>query len=174
MQFEPFQDRLSRDIRNDLSATMSEMLDQLDPGAVQKVADRYLGMDIELYYKDYISDRLARYQVALEVMRKGPGDEFWRALVLWDRKLFFEVHEVLEHLWYQATGTEKKILQAMIRAAGVYIKLEYGHTEAAQKMAERALPVLMQQRAFLARYFDSAKLISALKDLNFEPPHLLG
>ena len=131
-------------------------------------------MGIELYYREYINDRLVRYQLALELMRRGPGDVLWRALVLWDQKLFFEVHEVLEQVWFKAKGTERKILQAMIRAADVYIKLEYGYTEAAQKMAERALPVLMQQRAFLARYFDSAKLISALKDLNSEPPHLLG
>jgi hypothetical protein len=174
MQFEPFQDRLSRDIRNDLSATMVEMLEQLDPGAAQKVAGRYLGMDIESYYKKYIDDRRARSQFALKLMRKGPGEVLWRALVLWDQKLFFEVHEVLEHAWHQAAGDEKKILQAMIRAAGVYIKLEYGYAEAARKMAGRALPVLMQQRVFLTRYFDPTRLISALKDLNAEPPHLLG
>jgi hypothetical protein len=107
-------------------------------------------------------------------MRKGPDDVLWQALVLWDQKLFFEVHEVLEHAWHQAAGDEKKILQAMIRAAGVYIKLEYGYAEAARKMAGRALPVLMQQRVFLTRYFDPTRLISALKDLNAEPPHLLG
>jgi hypothetical protein len=173
MQFEPSQDRLSRDIRNDLSATMSEMLDKLDLGAAQKVADQYLDMDIDPYYKDYISDRLARYQYVLEVIRKGQVDVLWRGLVLWDQKLFFEVHEVLEHAWYHATGDEKKILQAIIRAAGVYIKLEYGYTEAARKMADRALPVLIEQRVFLTRYFDPARLIFALKDLNREPPRLL-
>ncbi len=173
MQFEPFQDRLSRDIRNDLSATMPEMLDQLDPCAAQKVASRYLDMDIESYYKDYITDRIASYLLALEMIRKGPDDIFWRALVLWDQKLFFEVHEVLEHAWYQAMGDEKQILQAMIRAAGVYIKLEYGYTEAAHKMADRALPILTEHQGFLARYFDPTKLISALNGLNPEPPRLL-
>ena len=117
MQFEPFQDRLSRDIRNDLSGTMVEMLDQLDPGSAKLVADQYLGMEIDISYKEYITDRLERYRSALELIRKGPDDVFWRAMVLWDQKLFFEVHEVLEHAWYQATGDEKKILQAMIRAA---------------------------------------------------------
>jgi hypothetical protein len=173
MQFEPFQDRLSREIRNDLSATMGMVLDQLDLSAAQKVADRYLSSDIKSYYKDYINDRIARYQFALEIISEGPVDTFWRALVLWDKKLFFEVHEILEHAWYRATGDEKKILQAMIRAAGVYIKLEYGYTEAARKMANRALPVLMKHRAYIDHYFDSVRLIAALQNLNGESPFLL-
>ncbi len=53
MQFEPFQDRLSRDIRNDLSATIGTVLDQLDLSEAQEVADRYLSRDIKSYYKDY-------------------------------------------------------------------------------------------------------------------------
>lgn len=173
MQFEPFHDRLSRDIRNDLSATMIKMLEQLDTSAAQEVADRYLGMDIESNYRDYIFDRLTRYQSALEVIKKGPADVFWRALVLWDQKLFFEMHEILEHAWYTAKGDEKKILQAMIRAAGVYIKLEYGVHEAARKMANRALPVLLEQNNFLGRYFDPARLIAALRNLDPDPPLLL-
>ena len=173
MQFEPFQDRLSREIRNDLSATMGMVLSQLDLSEAQEVADRYLSRDIKSYYRDYITDRIVRYQLALEVISKGPVDPFWRALVLWDQKLFFEVHEILEHAWYQATGDEKKILQAMIRAAGVYVKLEYGYAEAARKMANRALPVLIKHRAYLDRYFDTARLIAALQNLDGETPFLL-
>jgi len=152
---------------------MVNVLRQLNLSEAQEVADRYLKRDIESYYKEYITDRIARYQSALQGISKGPVDVFWRALVLWDQKLFFEVHEVLEHAWYQATGDNKKILQAMIRSAGVYIKLEYGYTEAAGKIANRALPVLMEQQDFLARYFDSARLIAALQNLNLEPPLLL-
>jgi len=84
------------------------MFGQLDSGVTQKVADRYLSMEIESYYKNYINDRLVLYQAVLETIRKGPADVFWRALVLWDNRLFFEVHEVLEHAWYKATGDEKK------------------------------------------------------------------
>lgn len=151
------------------------MLDQLDTGAVQEVADRYLSQDIKPFYKEYITDRIVRYQKVLEVVRKGAiADVFQRALVLWDQNLFFEVHEVLEHAWHKATGDEKKILQAMIRAAGVYIKREYGYTEAAQKMANRALPVLMEEQNYLARYFDPARLIEALQNLELEPPLLFN
>ena len=76
MQFEPFQDRLSRDIRNDLSATKGTVLDQLDLSEAQEVADRYLSRDIKSYYKDYITDRIVRYQLALEIISKGSVDIF--------------------------------------------------------------------------------------------------
>jgi len=174
MQFEPFQDRLSRDIRNDLSAAMGIMLEQQDLAPVQKVADRYLERAMAPPYREYIIDRLQRYRSALEVLRQGPADSFWRALVLWDQQLFFEVHEVLEHAWLVAEGTEKQILQAMIRAAGVYIKLEYGYPAAAGKMAGRALPVLEKNRGFLARYFDPERLMRPLAVLDPTPPLLLS
>ena len=173
MQFEPFLDRLSRDIRNDLSATMETVLRKRDIEAAQKVADQYLALELDQCYADYIYDRLARYRSVIEKVNSGPDDLFWQSLVLWDQQLFFEMHEVLEKAWYNAKGSEKKVLQAMIRAAGVYIKLEHGYVEAAQKMAGRAVPVLKNHTHYLARYFDPKRLISALEKCNAEPPRLL-
>ncbi|MDH3329642.1 MAG: DUF309 domain-containing protein, partial [Desulfobulbaceae bacterium] len=109
----------------------------------------------------------------LEIILHGPNDIFWQALVLWDQKLFFEVHEVLEHAWLKAGGEEKLVLQAMIRAAGVYIKLEYGYRESARKIANRALPILEEHKEFLAAYFEPEKLLRCLRDLTLPPPDLL-
>jgi len=61
----------------------------------------------------------------------------------------------------------------MIRAAGVYIKLEYGYIEAARKMAVRALPILEENKAFLAKYFEQEKLLIPLLEPRPEPPQLL-
>jgi len=87
--------------------------------------------------------------------------------------IFFEVHEQLEQAWREVSGDEKRILQAMIRAAGVYIKLEYGYGAAARKMAGRALPVLEEQTTFLACYFQPEKLLRSLRDPVLPPPRLL-
>ena len=73
LQFEPFQDRLSRDIRNDLAAAMGAMLEQQDIGPVQKVADRYLDRALAPWYREYIVDRLQRYRSVLEVLRHRTG-----------------------------------------------------------------------------------------------------
>lgn len=173
MQFEPFQDRLSRDIRNELSATVVKILAKGDITAAEAVADKYLSSGIERVYQEYIVDRLARYREVAEKVKGGPDDIFWQALVLWDQELFFEVHEVLEHAWFNSAGSEKKILQAMIRAAGVYIKLKYGYADAARKIANRAIPVLSDHQSFLSRYFELEKLLHALRKCDPEPPKLL-
>lgn len=173
MQFEPFLDRLSRDIRNDLAATVGTMLDKRDIGPVQKVADQYLGSDIASCYREYIEERLVRYRSVLKQIGQESNDVFRQALVLWDHNLFFEVHEILEHAWVKASGREKKIFQAMIRAAGVYIKMEYGYSDAARKIARKALPVLKANKTYLADYFEPEKLLSSLQDSNPHPPRLL-
>ena len=171
--FDPFADRLSRDIRNDLAAALSQVLEQRDIAPVSEVADSYLRRNSEPVYREYILNRLAGYRIFLNHIREGPQDTFRLALVLWDQRFFFEVHEVLEHEWLKAEGEEKRVLQGMIRAAGVYIKLESGYREAARKIAGRALPVLEEQREFLARYFNPDKLYRHLKDLTLPPPCLL-
>lgn len=173
VKFEPFQDRLSRDIRNDLSSSLSQAMEEQDIAPSLSVADRYLKLNPGHCYTGYIQARLSGYRNFLEIIRQGPNDIFWQALVLWDQKLFFEVHEVLEHAWLKSGGEEKLVLQAMIRAAGVYIKLEYGYRESARKIANRALPVLEEHKEFLAAYFEPEKLLRCLRNLTLPPPDLL-
>ena len=61
-------------------------------------------------------------------------------------------------------GRRKRVfLQALIRAAGVYIKGEYGFDEGAAKLAAKALPVLVANRDRLAAYTDPDRLITALR-----------
>jgi len=174
MKFEPFQDRLSRDIRNELSRAFGAGVEQGSFAPVQVVADRYLTQDLEACYREYIENRLVLYKRAFEQIKGGKSDMFWRALVLWDLGLFFEVHEILEQEWRRAEGDKKVIVQAMIRAAGAYIKLEYGYAAAAAKMAAKALPVLEKHREFFSRYFEPATLIQGLQDLKRPPPRLLA
>lgn len=86
---------------------------------------------------------------------------------------FFEVHEILEHAWLASAGDEKMLLQAMIRAAGVYIKLEHGYDAAAAKISAKAFPVLEKNRKRLAAYIDPEILLTALRQVNKQPPILL-
>jgi hypothetical protein len=84
------------------------------------------------------------------------------------------MHEVLEHAWYHAEGNRKTVLQAMIRAGGVYVKLEYGYARQAAKIAAKALSVLESNTALLGEYFAPGELLQALKTLAPIPPVLLG
>lgn len=173
--FQPFTDRLSRDIRNDLSESFVTVLKDKSLTPARQTADRYISADLARCYIDYIENRLQCYARALEKIAgsNNNADPLWQSLVLWDEKLFFEVHEILEHAWLQTEGEEKLFLQAMIRAAGVYIKIDAGYYDPAVRIASKALPVLERNRDRLARYTDPNVLIEALRQLSHPPPQLL-
>jgi len=171
--FEPFQDRLSRDIRNGLSAALASALAANDLAPVRTVAERYLQQGLAAPYAAYIEARLAGYTKALEIIaRTGAADAMARAMVLWDLGLFFEVHEILEEAWHGVRGAEKEIFQALIRAAGFYIKGEYGYFEAGARMAGRAVAALEKNRQGCAG-FDLEALLKSLRTLDPVPPKLL-
>lgn len=172
-RFEPFQDRLSRDIRNELSAALPLALAKNDLAPIRAVADRYLRHNLPAPYAAYIEARLAGYAKALAtIARIDAKDALAKALVLWDLGLFFEVHEILEQAWHGAHGAEKEILQALIRAAGFYIKGEYGYFEAGKKMAGRAVAALEKNRQTCTG-FALDKLLESLRNLDPIPPKLL-
>lgn len=171
--FDPFRDRLSRDIRNDLSESLLACLREHRLTAAQEVADRYLAGNPAPDYVLYINDRLDRYARFLASVAAGPTDVIRQGFVLWDLGLFFEVHEILEQAWLRSSGPEKLLLQALIRAAGVYVKREHGFFEGANKMAAKALPVLEDNRQRLAAYIDPERLLAALRSEQEKPPLLL-
>jgi hypothetical protein len=171
--FDPFRDRLSRDIRNDLSASLLDCVHKETLAPARHIAERYLATQPGTEHIAYINDRLARYGQFLAQVSDGPDDVLWRGLLLWDLGLFFEVHEILEHAWLQAQGAEKALLQAMIRAAGFYIKGEFGFIEGAHKLAAKALPVLEAHRERLAEYCEPERLLAALRERHNQPPLLL-
>lgn len=172
--FNPFTDRLSRDIRNDLSTTLLSCLSEGTIAPARAKAAHYLGQELDPVYVHYIHDRLQRYEQAVSHITGKVTDPFQQGFVLWDLELFFEMHEVLEHEWYNATGEKKLLLQALIRAAGVYIKLQSGLVPQAAKIGAKALPVLKEQQEFLSFYIPAEKLIDALHRLDPTPPKLLA
>ena len=173
-KFDPFEDRLSRDIRNSLSSVFMETLEKIDMRPVQQEAAKYLQTDIDPVYHDYIRDRLDRYEKSLhKIVEKGNENIIFKALILWDQELFFEVHELLEGAWLHATGNNRKILQGLIRAAGVYVHLSRGNVKGATKMAAKAREALSFYRDELPAFVDLETLLQSLENLEANPPKLL-
>ncbi len=170
-KFNPFEDRLSRDIRNDLSETVIEVLGSGSMTAAEIVASDYRRQSLDRIYTDYIDQRLERYRQALAALPHN-APLMSQAAVLWDLHLFFEVHEILEPAWIAADGDEKRMLQALIRAAGVYINLELGYNQRAAKIAGKTLPVLTEMRTDLASSIDINRLIQSLETLSEKAPNL--
>ena len=96
-----------------------------------------------------------------------------QAILLWDHALFFEVHDLLEHEWMRAEGKQKEMLQALIRAAGVYVHLARGNVRGAEKMAAKAVVGLVKHRDSLPAEIDLDLLLSKLQNRDKVPP-LLG
>lgn len=172
-QFNPFTDRLSRDIRNELSSSLVKCLGAGDIRPAVQIAEGFLADNPGEPYVGYIEERLRRYRQAVEIIAGTINDPFQQGFVLWDLELFFEVHEVLEHAWYHAGGDTKLIMQALIRAAGVYIKLDCGYVPQARSLAAKSLEVLERHRDFLDRYFPADRLIVPLRAGDAVHPKLL-
>lgn len=172
VQFQPFTDRMSRDIRNALSTSLVQCL---KTGSAMPAEETSAKFDIDTLpdsFRDYIENRLNLYRRAVELIADVPEDPIRKAMVLWNLGLFFEVHEVLEHAWYDAKDDYKLILQALIRAAGVYIKLEYGYRGPAERIAAKALTVLEEQQETLRQWFHPEPLLEALKTTSTPAPKL--
>ena len=173
-RFNPFDNRLARDIRNGLSEAFAQVLVKMDMAPALKIARHYLETPLDPIYENYIHKRLCCYEEALSIIRNERLTSAWdQALVLWDLRLFFEVHEILEDAWLEATGTEKLILQAMIRAAGMYIKLyDQQNERGARKMAGKAADALEENREALPENLPLDLLLIKLRNLDPSPPLL--
>ncbi|MEN8257293.1 MAG: DUF309 domain-containing protein [Thermodesulfobacteriota bacterium] len=144
-KFDPFNDRLARDIRNALSSALVESLPELDK--VHEACTLFSGDDRLLpHHQAYIHERLRRYQAVHEtVTTHQTRGIVCPALAMWDEQLFFEVHECLEGEWYPAPpGDRKKALQALICAAGTFVHVEQGNKKGAAKMSARAISGLQE------------------------------
>ncbi len=148
-------------------------LNQLDPAPAMIVADKYLLGNLQPIHKQYIDNRIGGYTRTLEKIISGNiTAPFSRALVLWDEKLFFEVHEILEHEWLNSEGAAKLIFQAMIRAAGMYIQLARGNIKGATSMAAKAVETFDNNRSEVPDILNIDLLLSKLRNVDPIPPKL--
>lgn len=173
MGFAPFKNRLCRDIRNLLSNSFLEALgkERMDP--VCKTALALKEKTLDPWHINYIDNRLARYQIVLTQLNPGP-EIYTTACRIWDQSLFFECHEWLEPFWMKAKGNEKKLIQALIRAAATYVLLEAKRTSGAKKSAEKALAFLRVNRSAIPPIFKPDSLISALNHLESPAPKFMS
>ena len=78
---------------------------------------------------------------AFDRTRAGTGIE--RACrvgaALWNERLFFEVHEVLEAVWRSATGAVREALQGVIQIAVAFHHLAHGNVRGARSLLVEGL-----------------------------------
>ena len=105
--FNPFTDRLSRDIRNELSESLPEAIAMGSLEPVFAVADHFLAGSIPEPHQHYISSRLEKYETAFARLPADTDDYLAIAVILWDLDLFFEVHEISGAAMDKSAGRQK-------------------------------------------------------------------
>jgi hypothetical protein len=174
-RFDPFNNRLCRNVRNALSENFKTVLEQKKMQPVRHVAGFFLNDPLPSCVRTYIDQRLAAYErVLTNVLNHQLDDPLEIAVAIWDQHLFFETHEYLEHYWMTADGDDKKLLQALIRAAGAYVHLEQGNLIGAKRIAAKAVAVLEVHQDRLSPYADPRLLLAKLRSLDPKPPTLAG
>jgi len=152
-KFDPFNNRLARDIRNGLSKSFLEALLERDMSLCERRAAGYLEQDLEQIYQVYIRTRLEKYDEAIFAVEQGQlDDELQQAEILWECGLYFEMHELLEDIWKNAKGNERRALQGLIRAAGMKIHAENGNMKAAATIGRKAQVALQLYGRELIRF----------------------
>ena len=173
MSFDPFNSRLARDIRNTLAESYVDALAQLDETVYRREAEQWLAKNPDAESAGYIQDRLTHYQRTFKQIKENRVDDArLQALIIWNHKLFFEVHEHLERIWQHTAGDEYQALKGLIQAAGVYVHLEYDHRAAAQKLAAKAAGRILKYADGLSFIVNLNLLLDKLKTLDPAPPLL--
>lgn len=172
--FDPFNDRLARDIRNSLSSALILELTGDRLRAVLETADQWENKGLPPVHREYIRETRERYlQMGNDIRKSGIRDPRLQAVLLWNAGLFFEVHELLETIWHVARNTEHTALKGFIQAAGVYVHSLRGKPLAAAGLAAKARHNLMSGRAALGFIANLDGLISDLEKPSLQPPRLV-
>jgi predicted metal-dependent hydrolase len=175
LRFDPFTDRLSRDIRNCLSTEFVRSLNLKRPELYRNAGHELLKKNLASIYRDYIHRRLQRYDSVFEQIEKHQTriiDSVLTAIVIWNYRLFFEVHEQLEGIWHQSRGEQRQALGGLIKAAGAYIHMEQGHQQAASRLASKSYELLTRHRDFFSTIGNLNDLLDKLKAVDPDPPRL--
>ena len=173
LHFDPFTDRLSRDIRNGLSQAFVGSLAANDALIYHQVARKWLSSSLPSFYKAYIRERLKRYDRIMAAGAPRSGlQPYAIALLIWNRGLFFEFHEHLETIWQHTSGDQHRALMGLIKAAGVYVHLENQNRPAAQRLAPKARCQMEDNAHCLDFIANLEVLLASLEQPKFPAPQL--
>jgi hypothetical protein len=78
----------------------------------------------------------ARYREQPSGTTDPIGAALYRAAALWDARLFFEVHEVLEAVWQRSSGDTRQALQGLIQIAVAFYHLAAGNLRGARQLLD--------------------------------------
>lgn len=170
MNFDPFNDRTSRNIRNGMSSAFAEAIRNKAPEIYRSLARNFLETLPSGSFADFVGDRLRRYDRAYSrIEALGDCGLFDSAIVLWNDGLYFEFHEYLEEIWKSSSGKLREALKGLIQAAGFFIHMERGRREAAMRLGAKAARLISENRESIRFITNVDVLIERLASGKFDP-----
>lgn len=170
--FNPFENRLCRDIRNRLSEAFLKTLETHTLAPLERSLTHLKNAAVEPAQTTYIRHRLDAYSRVLNQPASALNHIYTTARLLWDADLFFECHEWLEPFWLDSEKPQKKVIQALIRAAGFYVLLEGGQEKGAGKMAAKAAALISDTRSQIPPGLKPDLLLEKMRTQDPCPPVL--
>ena len=162
--FDPFADRLARDIRNSLSTAMAAAFTHADPKRFTDRCDGWLARDLPAANRRYIESRRRVFEDLFAAHRTHRLDApLLLAVRLWNAGLFFEVHEVVENQWHAATGKRRQALKGLVQAAGTYVHRQAGRTAASARLGPKAAATLRAAAEALDEIANIRELVACLE-----------
>lgn len=175
MKFNPFEDKLCRNVRNKLGQALVESIVNQSDGAFNAIKQTFQAHSKNKVIKEYISYRKTCLNDILKILDAAnniENREDQTLILLWNLGLFFEFHEWVEQKWKTATGDNKKALQALILSAIVYEQITYQRMKPARKTASKAVQLLEKHSHYIPLVFTTDDFILALKNCDPAPPML--
>ncbi len=164
--FDPFENRVSRDIRNQLSEQFLIALTSKEWEPVDNFSNQLKKQAPDQAHIDFIDNRMTSYHNVFNQAGKTPLENLQLARLLWDHKLYFECHEWLEEIWLEAEGNFKKAIQGLIRMAGAHVLHEAGRLEPAKSSAQKAIKLILDHKNSFPEAFDADELLKELSTLS--------
>ena len=119
---------------------------------------------LEPGHERYVITRLAKYEEAYAIIEQRKFNEvLQQAVIFWDHKLYFEMHELLELEWKNAEGDRRRVLQGLIRAVGMKIHAENNNMKAAVSMAVKAQADLQQYGGELTGFVNLEAILAEIQ-----------
>ncbi len=95
------------------------------------------------------------------------------AISLFNRRYYWETHEVLEDLWMESTGREKTFCQGVIQAAAALYHVLNANPKGVLKLVQEALPKIGAPGENPWK-IDTGPLISSLNSYKTQSEEILG
>ncbi|NPB04033.1 MAG: DUF309 domain-containing protein [Thermotogae bacterium] len=101
------------------------------------------------FTKEYVTEKALSYKNFLETLpedfeptEEEVGKTIEMAKLLFEKGLYFEVHEILEEVWMGEFGKDRDFLQALIQIGVAYYHLENFNTRGFELLLQNALELL--------------------------------